>query len=147
MLAPWSQDTLFIADGGLAMDVVDGTEEGAVAWHHRWQWQYLRMAGPMGAAAVVYPGFQRGGCLRSGPIRKVGREGGFPQLQMDYITALRERGDVIHPQLWELGSGYETGVCVCVCVFVYMHVCVCVCVCTCMCVHVNMHVVAGESPM
>ena len=25
---------------------------------------------------VAYPGFQRGGCLRSGPIRKVGRGGG-----------------------------------------------------------------------
>ena len=25
---------------------------------------------------VVYPGFQRGGCLRSGPIRKVGGGGG-----------------------------------------------------------------------
>ena len=50
--------------------------KGAVAWHHRWQWQYLRMTGPMGAAAVAYPGFQRGGCLRSGPIRKVGRGGG-----------------------------------------------------------------------
>ena len=27
----------------------------------------------------------------------------FPQLRMDYIS-----GDVIHPQLWESGSGYET---------------------------------------
>ena len=90
MLAPWSQDTLFIAGGGLAMDVVDGTEEGAMAWHHRWQWQYLQMAGPMGAAAVAYPGFQRGGCLWSGPIRKSG-EGGVPQLHI--TTALRERGN------------------------------------------------------
>ena len=27
-------------------------------------------------ATVAYPGFQRGGCLRSGPIRKVGGGGG-----------------------------------------------------------------------
>ena len=42
----------------------------------------------------------------------------FPQLRMDYITAtwkvgltyhVKSRsGDVIHPQLWESGSGYET---------------------------------------
>ena len=36
-----------------------------------------------------------------------------PQLRMDYITATWKEvfprsGDVIHPQLWESGSGYET---------------------------------------
>ena len=30
----------------------------------------------LGGAPVAYPGFQRGGCLRSGPIRKVGGGGG-----------------------------------------------------------------------
>ena len=29
-----------------------------------------------GLLSVAYPGFQRGGCLRSGPIRKVGGGGG-----------------------------------------------------------------------
>ena len=33
------------------------------------------------ASAVAYPGFQRGGCLRSGPIRKVG---GCSSLQVRY---------------------------------------------------------------
>ena len=101
MLAPWSQDTLFIAGGGLAMDVVDGIEEGAVAWHHRWQWQYLQMAGPMGAAAVAYPGFQRGGCLWSGPIRKVGSGGGGGGGSHSCTSPLRERGDVISIRSFE----------------------------------------------
>ena len=40
MSVPWSPDTLFVDCGGLGMGVVDGTEEGAVAWHHGRKWQY-----------------------------------------------------------------------------------------------------------
>ena len=32
----------------------------------------------------------------------------FSQQRMDYITAISRSGDVIHPLLWESGSGYET---------------------------------------
>ena len=32
---------------------------------------------------VAYPGFQRGGCLRSGPIRKVGGGGGAVHFRSD----------------------------------------------------------------
>ena len=69
----------------------------------------------LGGAPVAYPGFQRGGCLRSGPIRKVGGGGGggavhfrsdivSSQTQIPnscgWITSpLRGSGDVIHPQL------------------------------------------------
>ena len=35
---------------------------------------------------VAYPGFQRGGCLRSGPIRKVG--GGGSPLQVRYTKSV-----------------------------------------------------------
>ena len=36
-----------------------------------------------GGAQVAYPGFQRGGCLRSGPIQKVGGGGGGGRFRSD----------------------------------------------------------------
>ena len=36
---------------------------------------------------VAYPGFQRGGCLRSGPIRKVGGGGGAVHFRVRYTKS------------------------------------------------------------
>ena len=40
--------------------------------------------------AVAYPGFLREGCLRSGPIQKVGGGGGGIPLQVRYLWAHRK---------------------------------------------------------
>ena len=61
---------------------------------------------------MAYPGFQRGGCLRSGPIRKVGGGGGGQSTS----------GPIYMYEKWEGGGTVHfrsdiRKVCVCVCVW------------------------------
>ena len=53
---------------------------------------------------VAYLGFQRGGCLRSGPIRKVGGGGGGEALQVRY-TKSGEGGGASGPIYEKWGGG------------------------------------------
>ena len=57
---------------------------------------------------VAYPGFQRGGCLRSGPIRKVGGGGGGGSpLQVRYKKSGGRGGKSlrIRYEKWDGGGG------------------------------------------
>ena len=54
----------------------------------------------------VYPGFQRGGCLRSGPVRKVGGGGGggSPR-QVRYTKSGGEGGNSLQVRYQKRGGG------------------------------------------